>query len=986
MSPGTAVRLAEVRADFRVASRDVVAALVEIDKAGQLTPELEAEARIELKSAQRRWGRWAGKVPEDRLARVIAKETGGLRALAEELRHQAESSGRQAGTGRDRTDQGSTQAVEGSEPEARSTGDAFGDPHHRGEEKRDSKPTPVDDASPDACPGGAALEPEAKPLIGTAGKTHAEETEPEPTVPSQETATDPAVELPSQERRELVLAIALALDGTLQQRRRKLQEALERGLLLHGPVPSVPTLSRWLERAGEEGGYEGRRISQELLPRVMDDDWSDERFRGRLLLMGASLAAGAARAVNIGAASTAFLDRVIPLLCQVRVDLFRDPDELWELADELVRRLHQLIELMPRHDVRALPAVPGLDVRFDPELTPTRRSKEGLYPSGEGFGQLARGTVVLPFGAPIPGDSDREKRAAIRAMIAKPVFRNEISAKEQARVWREKMDRARADGQATLEGYPLRLYRRWFGLSDRSVRDWVKRIRDSREDADAEQEPPKREEDVLLHHYPENRKGARVITPDLDADVRKLYLTPERLTGAAVASLIKPEHNVSEATVRRVIARIPMADILAGRLAPQPMVRLFHRTLLRRAVAPMMVIVADATQLNPTLLIDPRQAPKPILVRIPARVEEISEAGYVTYRRIDRVYVTLVIDACTDMWLALRVWDKPVDGRAVLLTLYDVFVRYGRFDTFYSDNGGEFRYGELRSALNSAGIREVHSIPYQPEGRGRIEQAMHTLKEYLVAHIKDGRRYGAPEVPTEALLLVREIEQRLQQGMEELINEQPCRGIPVSRREHFETLGGGQGFRTDGAGDFALRLLERRDDARVEKDGIYANGMRYWMPELDLIPERAHVLVFSDRGRPRVVHLGVRQPDGTLRYLFPVEQYGINNPAPSIGEQWRMVEGARCRLSAKAVIASEGTAGTRTRNLSSAPSQENLLTSGRASDDEQQDEAGTTTAASNDGSIGGGTAAEETPAEQPEDDSGRWSASLRAHRQLPLPY
>ena len=63
--------------------------------------------------------------------------------------------------------------------------------------------------------------------------------------------------------------------------------------------------------------------------------------------------------------------------------------------------------------------------------------------------------------------------------------------------------------------------------------------------------------------------------------------------------------------------------------------------------------------------------------------------------------------------------------------------RRGLPRTLYVDNGPAFRSHQLRYGCASLGIAVLHSRPYQPEGRGKIERFFRTLRQQVLALVTD---------------------------------------------------------------------------------------------------------------------------------------------------------------------------------------------------------------------------------------------------------
>ena len=69
--------------------------------------------------------------------------------------------------------------------------------------------------------------------------------------------------------------------------------------------------------------------------------------------------------------------------------------------------------------------------------------------------------------------------------------------------------------------------------------------------------------------------------------------------------------------------------------------------------------------------------------------------------------------------------------------LLTALARRGLPRTLYVDNGPAFRSHQLRYGCASLGIAVLHSRPYQPEGRGKIERFFRTLRQQVLALVAD---------------------------------------------------------------------------------------------------------------------------------------------------------------------------------------------------------------------------------------------------------
>lgn len=75
------------------------------------------------------------------------------------------------------------------------------------------------------------------------------------------------------------------------------------------------------------------------------------------------------------------------------------------------------------------------------------------------------------------------------------------------------------------------------------------------------------------------------------------------------------------------------------------------------------------------------------------------------------------------------VWVAHENARAGQAALRAAIVRRGIPQTIYLDNGAPFSAGMLERTCAVLGIRLVHSRPYRPEGRGKVERLFRVVRE-----------------------------------------------------------------------------------------------------------------------------------------------------------------------------------------------------------------------------------------------------------------
>jgi transposase InsO family protein len=70
--------------------------------------------------------------------------------------------------------------------------------------------------------------------------------------------------------------------------------------------------------------------------------------------------------------------------------------------------------------------------------------------------------------------------------------------------------------------------------------------------------------------------------------------------------------------------------------------------------------------------------------------------------------------------------------------LRQAFLRRGLPRKLYVDNGPAFRSQHLSQIMASLGVALVHSTPYQPEGRGKVERWFRTVREQFLSRWRGG--------------------------------------------------------------------------------------------------------------------------------------------------------------------------------------------------------------------------------------------------------
>jgi transposase InsO family protein len=506
----------------------------------------------------------------------------------------------------------------------------------------------------------------------------------------------------------------------------------------------------------------------------------------------------------------------------------------------------------------------------------------------------------------VPGDDPNHAalQAGARALIVRSTLDGGKTPKEAATYWRKRIQSAFAtSGVDHIHGFPREIFRRWLKLTTRTVRGWRAEVRAAQEQAILRGQPtPPLVEILKSNHSPSRALSIRQKrTPALEATVRDRFLKPSAPHATTVRLQVQQALSieVSDRTVQRICQEIDDTERIKARGGPAGSSVILDKRYLRQAQVPNGVWTIDNSWIGKELLDPDIVLPPDEDFFFEAAIEELYEHGYTGRRRVEQLYMSVVMDACTGLHLATRLWDRPVNTRTTLLSLFDAVLRYGLPDVLYSDNGSEFKNNTIAAVLNKAEIHQRFSRPYYPEARGRIERTFRTIKEQVLPFLPGyrGHDYALPPTDLQALVPLAELERELQHQVELLINQACRRGMPVTRRQHYEDQVGARQFRRPGETptQLAIPLLFQANDVVVDETGLRANGKLYTADELEMVPTGSRVKLYADPYRD-TGYCVVLDSKGDQRSAFTVEAYGPGNPPPPIGVQHKNAAAARRRM------------------------------------------------------------------------------------------
>jgi len=100
-----------------------------------------------------------------------------------------------------------------------------------------------------------------------------------------------------------------------------------------------------------------------------------------------------------------------------------------------------------------------------------------------------------------------------------------------------------------------------------------------------------------------------------------------------------------------------------------------------------------------------------------------------------RAYLVCIIDDHSRFIVGWN-WSITEDSLAVEIALKDAVSTYGLAKALYCDNGKVFTTNQLQLACAKLGIGLIHSRPYDPASRGKLERFFRTVRESFLAKVK----------------------------------------------------------------------------------------------------------------------------------------------------------------------------------------------------------------------------------------------------------
>lgn len=208
--------------------------------------------------------------------------------------------------------------------------------------------------------------------------------------------------------------------------------------------------------------------------------------------------------------------------------------------------------------------------------------------------------------------------------------------------------------------------------------------------------------------------------------------------------------------------------------------------------------------------------------------------------QIIRPWLTVIIDvysrAIAGYYLAL----EPPSSIRVGITLRQAICRkqepnwniFGIPETFYTDNGSDFKSEHIETVCANLKIRAVFSIPGKPRGRGKIERFFLTLNQrvlcQLPGYINNINAYenSKNKDTIEKLLTIEELEVHLKNFILNIYHQEKhsiTKEAPIERWDKKDFLPQIPGSLEA----LDLLLLTIPKARKVQQDGIHFQGLKY---------------------------------------------------------------------------------------------------------------------------------------------------------------
>lgn len=724
-------------------------------------------------------------------------------------------------------------------------------------------------------------------------------------------------------RRAEIIALARKTPGAVTQEKwHAVKHAVEHGQI-EGPVPSPATLWRWLTAHGIAGTKAERKtvssspVAPSLLERRGENrarlDGVEERLRGLMLELSTQKHTTHQKAFSL------MMKRIKtarehhhygPWLQELLEDCaFLDRNMAGDLAAAKVRTEADATETVPR--ASEIPLATATELRLDVVEVPASMDPHHLPAfRAPGIAEPSSSPVHIPptpeyrqrVGTVVRGVVEADaptKKGQVRALLLQPVLSGDLTPERAAVAWRYVLrhgdiDEDNSDTQClvlTANRLPQEVRRKYQTLTERTLQRWVRRVREEWAECDAVEQPRTTASQVLVHRRQVVGRP-RVATSDIQLLVLRLLQEQKNWNAARITAHLKTllPRPVSQRTVQRIIAEhLSTAERVDARGGGARDDVFWRQRFTRDAVEPNHCWMMDHTWVRQEISTQALAAPCDDGVwEVEVRYQ--SANGEWQVRR--GVHVTVVLDAHTRRVLAARVWLEAPDTRRSLLALRTAFAQFGAPHVLYTDNGSDLQSETIRQVLHAAGIHQVTSVPYTPQGRGRIERFFRTLKSKILpgmAGYYGGRHEQHWDL--EELLTLEEFQQRLNDGIERLYNgcmHSVTRRCPTEHWKHeVGALGAKDVLIREVTEAGRLALLMTKPGVRLTQMGFRFLGGQYHIVGQHGVPNHASIVVHFDPDDLAIVFVSVQGMGNNLEYVGHAIRQDARHPAPDHAEAMR---------------------------------------------------------------------------------------------------
>lgn len=100
-----------------------------------------------------------------------------------------------------------------------------------------------------------------------------------------------------------------------------------------------------------------------------------------------------------------------------------------------------------------------------------------------------------------------------------------------------------------------------------------------------------------------------------------------------------------------------------------------------------------------------------------------------------KTYLHLILDDCSRFVVHAGFYASET-VEPLICDLMEASKRFGLPQRFYTDNGAAYSSRHLKMVCARCGIQLVHTPPYVPQGRGKVERAFRTIRDQFLSGVK----------------------------------------------------------------------------------------------------------------------------------------------------------------------------------------------------------------------------------------------------------